>query len=1126
MKTRLTHFIWVLLFLFSSAAFAQKITVTGKVTDKSDTPLPGVNVIVKGTVNGIATDFEGKFSLKVPKGAILVFSYVGFKNKEVYTSNKPSDLGTIKLEEEDSLEEVVVTAYAIKAQRAKTGSAVTSVSAEVIKAPNLPTQLAGHAAGVQITTFSSKKSKKEAKTWKRSNGDVNRVRLEIGNKETLSLHSRQIAVKVEGFRARVLMDCYFYNDKKRQFEGTFKLRLPNGASPYFFAFGETKHELKAKTKVTKQKVTPIDYQQTKNWQFHPDSVFAHRKQEWSKVKQARVVPKQKAANAYTQTVAGNIDPALMEWSGADVFSCRVFPLVAKKMHHIVIGYDLNLLEVQDQYFLQLALGNTKEKAPLKVEMLLEGVSANDLKITPKVSAKASGTTTRLSWQNPQSEEVRIVMPVKNPVLLKSSGDAKINYFATSFKTNLPKVPKTDLKENVVFLLDVSLSSQPDKFNVWLKTMIALLQNNQDVIKNFSVLCFNIDAFWWKKTQVRNSNRNIRRFLRFANRLSLQGATDLGVALDAVNQAEWLKNQSKYLFLLSDGDVTWGENNLYQLSKKVAKTDELYAFSAGFSGTDPRILDYLTRNTNGAVFSIVNEDEIQDVSQKFRYAPWRIDQVTMNGAYDFVLAGRPQYLYAGQKIILAGRYQQLETPMVAIQVFQKNRRETLQLTFKTQIASELAKRVYGQISTTQLEDLGYLAEKEAIQYAVHYRVPGQTCSFVMLESERDYQRYNIKKEDNVTFIQKNPLNELLQKLLSDNQKLLGNTKAEFLYFLKKLKTAQSSGDSKFELPAALKNLIDKIPADYFLVNVPRLKTTIPAKRRLSKPLIATLLGGGPDYQVITEGAELASRRNKDDAIRLLSSMIEKNSGDLNLLRDVGFWVMKWGKTAHSYFLMKKLIDLRPFQPSSYQLIAHALQDMGNNELAMLYYEVALNIQWDDDYEGIGNVVGVEYLRLLNKMLKQKSEVISADFLKQRIAKLKTALGDEDFLVEKADLLITVNWNTNETDVDLHVKEANGKICYYKNNRTKGGGYLSEDMTEGFGPEMYFVRKASKGDYQIKVDFYAENRSRFKEKTKVYLCIYKNWGKANEQVTRQVITLGSEDIKKKKKDKMQLIANLKF
>lgn len=70
--------VWV--FLFSGfSLFAQEQTVTGTVTDgESGMPLPGVTVLEKGTGNGVATDFDGNYSINVPEDAILVFSMIGY----------------------------------------------------------------------------------------------------------------------------------------------------------------------------------------------------------------------------------------------------------------------------------------------------------------------------------------------------------------------------------------------------------------------------------------------------------------------------------------------------------------------------------------------------------------------------------------------------------------------------------------------------------------------------------------------------------------------------------------------------------------------------------------------------------------------------------------------------------------------------------------------------------------------------------------------------------------------------------------------------------------------------------------------------------------------------------------
>jgi len=1115
MKIRLHYFICFILIICSFTAFAQKITVTGKVIDEKGQPIPGGTVIEKGTTNGTVTGIEGVFSLKVSPGATLVFSFFGLQHKEVKVPAGTTDLGNIKLKEQASLDEVVVVAHGIPAAKAKTGNVVNSVLSQDVVA-------------LKATSKKSKTKKGEAKTWKRSNGEVNRVRLQIGDKEALPLKSRKISVKIDGFRARILMDCFFYNDRNRRFEGTFKLRLPNGASPYFFAFGETTHQLKVVA--SKQKMSSLGEKMTENWSFHPDSVLAHRKKGWSTVKQARIVPKQKAANAYTKTVAQAIDPALMEWSGADVFNCRVFPLMPKKVHHIVIGYDLNLLEVDDQRVLELALGNAQEKAPLRVELLVKGVNPNALEVSPKTRSKIIRESTHFGWSQPKRNVIKVTVDEKSPVLLKSPVNDGVNYFATAFKTNLPKVPRTDLKENAVFLLDVSLSSQPDKFNVWLKTLVAVLQNNQDIIKNFSVMCFNIEAFWWKEKLVKNTNRNLRRFLRFANRLSLEGATDLGVALEELNQANWLKGSSKYLFLLSDGDITWGENSLYSLSKKITSENELYAFSTGFSGTDPRVLEHLTRSTKGAVFSIINEDEIQEVSKNFRFAPWRIEDIQMKGADDFILAGKPQYLYAGQKLILAGRFRQLQQPKLEIQVSQKGKNQkrkkrNFSLSFDQQITSELAKRVYGQIATTQLESLGYMAEKEAIQYAVHYRVPGQTCSFVMLESDREYRRFKITKEDNTKFIAGNTVKDLLQKLLlKNNLEQLGNAKLEFLHFLQKLEKGESG--VKLTFTQQLKSLIEGLPLKAFEVKSPKLNTRRRTTRGMATELLADLQGGNPTYAMVNEWAEVRKRRNKDEAIRLLSSLVEKNPGNTNQLRDIGFSAMKWDMPQHTYFIFKKLIDFRPYQPPSYQLIAQALDQMGKYELAILYYEVILQAKWNDwDHKDFRLISALDYLRFLRKITASKVNFFK-EYAKGRIGTLETWVNNTKYNGDQKDLLVYITWNTDNTYVDLFIKEPSKEVCSYHRKKTKEGGIMTQDV-EGLGPVVYYADKAQRGKYTIRVNYYNEEWERASTKTRVYVVIYRNWGKENEKVIRKVVTLDSKDANDdEKEEKMQQIARMRF
>ena len=71
--------------------------------------------------------------------------------------------------------------------------------------------------------------------------------------------------------------------------------------------------------------------------------------------------------------------------------------------------------------------------------------------------------------------------------------------------------------------------------------------------------------------------------------------------------------------------------------------------------------------------------------------------------------------------------------------------------------------------------------------------------------------------------------------------------------------------------------------------------------------------------------------------------------------------------------------------------------------------------------------------------------------------------------KTDLRVTISWNTDATDVDLWVIEPDGTKCFYQNRKTPNGGELSEDQTQGYGPERYQMPR-SQGVYKILVHYF--------------------------------------------------------
>ena len=157
---KIISILFIICSLFSSMAYAQGgLTYSGTVIGEDGFELIGVSVAVKGTSIGVITDLDGKFRLNnIPPKSTIVFSYVGFENKEVkITESKERE--TIVLKQSiSSLDEVVVVGYGTQKKGSVTGS-VTSVDAKAIEdfpSANLSSALAGRLSGVYITQGTGK----------------------------------------------------------------------------------------------------------------------------------------------------------------------------------------------------------------------------------------------------------------------------------------------------------------------------------------------------------------------------------------------------------------------------------------------------------------------------------------------------------------------------------------------------------------------------------------------------------------------------------------------------------------------------------------------------------------------------------------------------------------------------------------------------------------------------------------------------------------------------------------------------------------------------------------------------------------------------------------------------------
>src|SRR5262249_28281608 len=146
---------------------------------------------------------------------------------------------------------------------------------------------------------------------------------------------------------------------------------------------------------------------------------------------------------------------------------------------------------------------------------------------------------------------------------------------------------------------------------------------------------------------------------------------------------------------------------------------------------------------------------------------------------------------------------------------------------------------------------------------------------------------------------------------------------------------------------------------------------------------------------------------------------------------------------------------------------------------------------------------EYVRMMQTAIRQRAVSRElANHFGERLERMASAL-------PPSDLRVSIAWNTDATDVDLWVIEPDGTKCFYQHNKTKNGGELSQDQTQGYGPERYHVRKALPGTYTILVHYYSVNPNLLAGETHVNVVVTRYAGSPQEVVERHTVVLRQQN-----------------
>jgi len=251
-------------------------------------------------------------------------------------------------------------------------------------------------------------------------------------------------------------------------------------------------------------------------------------------------------------------------------------------------------------------------------------------------------------------------------------------------------------------------------------------------------------------------------------------------------------------------------------------------------------------------------------------------------------------------------------------------------------------------------------------------------------------------------------------------------------------------------------------------------------------------------------------NREIGLRILTNLAELDLGSFELYKMLGYKLKQLEDIEDELYIFKKITDLRPMDPQSYRDYGLALEDAGEHQKALDTLYDAMTKSYTPEADGLYSGIQETFLPEINRIVAHNNGKLNLSAIPKTVIK--------DMPV---DVRIVMDWNMNNTDIDLWVTDPNGEKCYYSHNRTAIGGRISHDMTRGFGPEQFMLKTAIKGTYKIEINYYGDTQATLAGPTTVMAEMFTHYGTPQEK--KEIIVL---QMKKETKSGGVYIGDLDF
>jgi len=856
-----------------------------------------------------------------------------------------------------------------------------------------------------------------------------------------------------------------------------------------------------------------------------------------------IVPKQQARMILEMEIRKGVDPGLIEQVQGNVYKTRVYPIPPHGSRTVQISYTSELVTSGCSAAYHLPLGHAEELAAVSLR-----VEVSQTPVKPEISG-GQGTLNLTSWQNRWMAEATLArgvacadLQIRLPNLPESFTMLETTSLGETFfcvSRQLPTVTgaKPWRAKRIAIAWDASGSRTAiDRDLAFLEELFTTWQELTVDLQVFADTLTGNRIFTIKKG-------NASELFAYLRKLPCDGATDIS----AIDFSTTPHPDDEAWLLFSDGLATLNQGLPRLGLVKVHAVSSQTASDAGF-------LQYLAEETGGTFCNLLHTSP-ESAAKGLLAGTTPCPVVESEGCADIVVK------QTGGRLLLSGRL------LAAGGSLQENTYGTkVHLDRAQAAAGEILAGRWAGAQLHKLALLPDSRPDELLALARKYGVVSPQTSLLVLETIDQYLEYSIEPpatrpallaeyhyhrqesakaeeefaadhleevvrlwrqrvtwwqtefkleppESGVVYgrNQENPRSASRGNIMSSSTAPSRQPIDEMNFYMQSdddniSYCLDSSDSSPMQAPSAVSESIERMlglapPATTLKPWSPDTPYLTALKNSEGEEAYAVYLGQRTEYAMSPAfffdcGDYFLAKQEKQTGLKILSNLLEMNLEDVALMRMYAWRLQQAEELDRAIAVFRRILDLRDDEPQSWRDLALALADRWERENFTKDAEEAMNLLYQVVFNEWYRFPEIELIALmeLNRLIHLAGQAgidVPAHFDRRLIKPLDL------------DIRISMAWDADLTDIDLHVYEPTGEHACYSHKKTAIGGLVSRDFRDGYGPEEYVLRRAASGTYQIRAHYFGSHQQRLCGPCTVMVQVFTDYCRPEEK--KQTLSL---------------------